>query len=96
MMQGNHPPEFCSASGNQVTACTVASRSLPHRLWHVTRDSAVWLLRLVDRGFDWYGCRHAQQRQRRNLAGYDDHMLKDIGLTRADVEAEIEKGFWRC
>lgn len=34
-------------------------------------------------------------RQRRQLAELGDHMLKDIGLTRADVEAETSKPFWR-
>jgi uncharacterized protein YjiS (DUF1127 family) len=33
--------------------------------------------------------------QRRQLAQLSDHMLKDIGLTRADVEAELSKPFWR-
>jgi uncharacterized protein YjiS (DUF1127 family) len=33
--------------------------------------------------------------QRRHLAQLSDHMLKDIGLTRAEVEAEILKPFWR-
>jgi uncharacterized protein YjiS (DUF1127 family) len=33
--------------------------------------------------------------QRRILAMLDDHMLKDIGLTRMDVEREISKPFWR-
>lgn len=31
---------------------------------------------------------------RRRLQQMDDHMLKDIGLSRADVEAEISKPFW--
>jgi uncharacterized protein YjiS (DUF1127 family) len=34
-------------------------------------------------------------RQRRLLAALDDRMLKDIGLTRADVAAESDKPFWR-
>ncbi|MDP6389375.1 MAG: DUF1127 domain-containing protein [Alphaproteobacteria bacterium] len=34
-------------------------------------------------------------RQRRALAGLDDHMLKDIGLNRATMAAEAEKPFWR-
>jgi uncharacterized protein YjiS (DUF1127 family) len=34
-------------------------------------------------------------RERRTLASLDDWMLKDIGLTRADVEGEISKPFWR-
>ena len=34
-------------------------------------------------------------RQRRALQVLDDHLLKDIGLSRADVEAETSKPFWR-
>jgi uncharacterized protein YjiS (DUF1127 family) len=33
-------------------------------------------------------------RQRHRLAELDDRMLKDIGLTRADVTREVEKPFW--
>jgi uncharacterized protein YjiS (DUF1127 family) len=36
-----------------------------------------------------------QARQRRQLGRLSDHMLKDIGLSRADVEAEVAKPFWR-
>lgn len=34
-------------------------------------------------------------RQRRALLKLDDRMLKDIGLSRLDVEREAEKPFWR-
>jgi uncharacterized protein YjiS (DUF1127 family) len=33
-------------------------------------------------------------RQRRQLAELNDHMLRDIGLTRADAWAEVDKPFW--
>lgn len=33
-------------------------------------------------------------RQRRALRTLDDRMLKDIGISRADVEAEAAKPFW--
>lgn len=33
--------------------------------------------------------------QRRALLKMDDRMLNDIGLSRADVEREAEKPFWR-
>ncbi|MCF7202239.1 DUF1127 domain-containing protein [Pseudomonas oligotrophica] len=33
-------------------------------------------------------------RQRRQLAALDLHALKDIGLSRADVEREISRPFW--
>jgi uncharacterized protein YjiS (DUF1127 family) len=32
--------------------------------------------------------------ERRHLAGMSDHMLKDIGLSRADIEREVSKPFW--
>jgi uncharacterized protein YjiS (DUF1127 family) len=35
-------------------------------------------------------------RQRRILYALSDHMLKDIGISRADAEREIGKRFWRA
>ncbi len=37
-----------------------------------------------------------RSRQRRDLAALSDHNLRDIGLSRSDVEAEIGKPFWRA
>jgi uncharacterized protein YjiS (DUF1127 family) len=34
-------------------------------------------------------------RQRHHLEYLSDHMLRDIGLTRADVLAEVTKPFWQ-
>jgi uncharacterized protein YjiS (DUF1127 family) len=34
-------------------------------------------------------------RERRMLSALSDHMLKDIGVSRADVEREAGKTFWR-
>jgi uncharacterized protein YjiS (DUF1127 family) len=36
-----------------------------------------------------------RKRQRRALATMNDHMLKDMGLTRGDAEIEIGKRFWQ-
>lgn len=36
-----------------------------------------------------------RMRQRRQLYALDDRLLRDIGLTRADVEFEAQKHFWR-
>ena len=38
----------------------------------------------------------ARGRTRRDLAGLNDQMLHDIGATRADVEREYRKPFWRA
>jgi|UPI00055702EB uncharacterized protein YjiS (DUF1127 family) len=35
-------------------------------------------------------------RQRRDLAVLSDHSLRDIGLSRTDVDLEISKPFWRA
>ena len=36
-----------------------------------------------------------RQRTRKNLAGLDGHLLRDIGLTPTDAEREANKPFWR-
>jgi len=36
-----------------------------------------------------------RRRERRMLGTLGDRMLKDIGLTRADIEVEVRKTFWR-
>lgn len=36
----------------------------------------------------------ALHRQRRQLAALSDEMLKDIGRSRADIEAEASRPFW--
>jgi uncharacterized protein YjiS (DUF1127 family) len=34
-------------------------------------------------------------RQRQALAGLDDHMLRDLGITRVEAARECGKPFWR-
>jgi uncharacterized protein YjiS (DUF1127 family) len=50
-----------------------------------------WLTQAVELLMVW----HERARQRRQLRSLSDHMLRDIGLGRGDVEAEISKPFWR-
>jgi uncharacterized protein YjiS (DUF1127 family) len=51
-----------------------------------------WLGYAFEQGLAWL----ERARQRRQLRQLGDHMLKDIGLSRADVEAEASKPFWRA
>ena len=48
------------------------------------------LIALIDRFLDW----RERVRQRRHLSALNLHMLKDIGLSTAEVEAELSKGYW--
>jgi uncharacterized protein YjiS (DUF1127 family) len=51
-----------------------------------------WLGRTYEQLLIWL----ERSRQRQHLAMLSDHMLKDIGLTRADVEGEVSKPFWEA
>jgi len=59
------------------------------------RTSHRWLHELLNRGVallrEW---RH-RARSRAELATLDERMLRDIGVTRADVWRETSKPFWR-
>ena len=35
-----------------------------------------------------------RRRERHQLAALGDHVLKDIGVTRADIDVEVRKMFW--
>lgn len=37
-----------------------------------------------------------RRRERRLLDRVSDHLLKDIGLSRAEVDREARKAFWRA
>ena len=51
--------------------------------------------RLARQAFNLVGTWMERRRQRRDLSGLDDQMLKDIGVTRAEAAREIAKPFWR-
>ena len=38
--------------------------------------------------------RHERARQRRRLLELDDRLLRDVGISRADVMRETAKSFW--
>lgn len=38
---------------------------------------------------------HERVKQRHHLGRLDEHRLKDLGLSRADVERETGKPFWK-
>ena len=38
----------------------------------------------------------ARHRERAHLAQLDDHLLRDMGLTRAEVARQVAKPFWQA
>ena len=48
--------------------------------------------RFFDHALTWL----ERARQRRHLAELDDRLLRDIGLSRAEVEHEISRPFWKA
>jgi len=69
-----------------TSKCTLAGGPAPRRAPAI-ESIAMGLLDLLSVWLD-------RARQRRHLQALDDRMLKDIGLTRADVEFEAHKRFW--
>jgi uncharacterized protein YjiS (DUF1127 family) len=59
--------------------------------WYVRDRLGERAGRIVEVGLTWFD----RARQRRQLCELSDHMLRDIGLTRADAWAESAKRFWR-
>ena len=51
-----------------------------------------WIQNGVATAFGWWD----RARQRHHLLQLDDRLLKDVGLTRAGVEREVAKPFWKC
>ena len=58
----------------------------------IASDLAPVLDRVIEAPIAWL----ERMRERRQLAGLNDDMLKDIGASRADVEHVVEKPFWRA
>lgn len=71
----------------------VPRQSLSHGLAQSVSAGLLPILsRAVEAPIDWI----ERIRDRRQLAALSDAMLKDIGVSRADVEHEAEKHFWQA
>lgn len=79
-----------------MTACTTEPRSslLIERPEH-RPDSLRRLLSPVTGLFNLLFVWQERATERAHLASLDDRLLKDMGISRADVAQEIHKPFWR-
>ena len=58
---------------------------------------ATWRAAMADvviSAVDYLARLQTRARDRHAIQLLDDHMLKDVGLSRADVEEELSKPFW--
>ncbi len=55
----------------------------------INRRSAI--LRAFDALLRW----QERAAERRRLSGMEDYILRDIGLSRADIDQEVRKPFWQ-
>jgi uncharacterized protein YjiS (DUF1127 family) len=67
-------------------------RTMPRTVTLFRSESPLRLVRGILLG---YLTLEERRRQRRALMALDDRLLKDIGLSRADVEQECAKPYWR-
>lgn len=70
---------------------TMELRNRPFAAAPATRSLSSRLRGFVELLFVW----QERWEQRERLSGLDDHMLRDIGLSRADASREAGKPFWR-
>ncbi len=59
-------------------------------LVHAARLTDRGLARLFDLIFEW----RARSAERDLMRSLDDRMLRDVGLTRVDIERELSRPFW--
>jgi uncharacterized protein YjiS (DUF1127 family) len=83
------PGSLETDSGNLLTSTKPAPRGAS-RLTHVGRTSFTVLHQVLRTLSTWRT--RAAERQRLSMLG--DHLLRDIGLNRADVHREVSKPFW--
>jgi len=76
----------------RMATCRATAAAARSELGGVRTGHQNWpWLHAMQRALTW----HERARQRRHLECLSDHMLRDIGLTRADVLAEATKRFWQ-
>jgi uncharacterized protein YjiS (DUF1127 family) len=64
---------------------------VPHETGALPRAAAK-LLGLAARMSAWVAGEVTVRRDMRRLASFDDHMLHDIGIARADIEGAVRRG----
>ena len=64
------------------------------RTGHLSANRSTSLTALLRASWQRVSRWHALYRQRQQLAALSDEMLKDLGLSRADIDTEANRPFW--
>lgn len=64
------------------------------KVGYSTQNSRLSLVSVARRMMQQIQRWHALHRQRQQLAALSEEALKDIGLSRADIEPEVNRPFW--
>jgi uncharacterized protein YjiS (DUF1127 family) len=67
-------------------------RALPVREQTITTSRLAWTLGLLARVAGGIAREIRVRRSMRQLAEFDDYMLRDIGVVRADIEGAVRRG----
>jgi uncharacterized protein YjiS (DUF1127 family) len=85
---------FATLFSTLAMAAGTADRAFaPAPAGHRFFERAVSALRLAA---DTLALWRQRARGRRQLRAFDDHLLRDIGITRLQAAAEADKPFWRA
>ena len=96
--RGNHRPK---ASARPLTPSTTESPPAAAKAgsWHRLRAFGDAMISAILCSIEWIAAQPPlwaeRDRGRRHLREMSDYMLRDLGLSRADVERESSKWFWR-
>lgn len=74
------------------TSSLHAGSNVPYVASRARHSSTGALVRAADTLLGWI----QRDRDRRALHNLDDRLLRDIGVTRVEIEAEAGKPFWRA
>lgn len=74
-----------------IDGSSASRRFFPSGVVHAVRRMSSTGLFILDTICVW----SERTRQRRQLRSLPDHMLRDIGVSRADIFRECDKAFWQ-
>lgn len=86
-----HREQAPAATRGQITKLVISNDAIEREPPQTAHRPAHWMARLVKTLKLW----RTRAKQRHHLMQLDDHLLSDIGISRAEAEREARKPFWK-